>query len=475
MFDVLLFTGIVSPSHSKPLGAYNCANALRKAGYTCLVVDHSDTYTSKELSELLQIAASSKTFLIGISTTFLPRESVGVILQHCPDVKIVVGGSNANPQESNKDIDYVVLGYADSSIVDLANHLSKGTPLSNSHKNLWGRTIIDDRLAKEYDFVNSPIVWEPYDVVNQTTLPLEVARGCVFKCKFCSYPMNGKKQLDFIKDENVLIQQLEHNYQRYGVYRYTIIDDTFNDNKYKLTKIRSAIKKLSFTPEFWAYNRLDLIAADPERNIDLLYDIGIRATFFGIETLNESVGKIIGKGGSVKKQIAAVKLIREKYKDQLRMHGNFIIGLPHESVSSCVNTFNLLTQQELALHSWRFQPLRITNQDKHTWNSDITLNYKNYGYHIPEGQDADCVYWENEHLNYTRAEQLTDNLNQLSHNSSVMSEHVNRAWADLSLGYKETDLVKKGKDQGYLDSKHKEFIAVYKKELLEKLQQLKLT
>jgi radical SAM superfamily enzyme YgiQ (UPF0313 family) len=28
-------------------------------------------------------------------------------------------------------------------------------------------------------------------------LPIEIARGCIFKCKFCSYPLNGKQNLDF--------------------------------------------------------------------------------------------------------------------------------------------------------------------------------------------------------------------------------------------------------------------------------------
>jgi radical SAM superfamily enzyme YgiQ (UPF0313 family) len=466
MFDVILFTGVTEMPHSKPLGAYNCANALRSAGYSCLVVDHIQTYTSAELAKLLKVVGT-KTFLVGISTTFIAKEQIATILDLCPDTKIVVGGANVNLQESNTTINYAVLGYAENSIVNLANHLAKGTPLENSHKNLWGVVIIDDRMAKGYDFANSSIVWEPYDVVNQTTLPLEVARGCIFKCKFCSYPMNGKKQLDFIKDESVLIRQLEDNYQKYGIYRYTIIDDTFNDNNYKLTKMLEAIKKLSFQPEFWAYTRLDLIAADAERNADLLYNIGLRSTFFGIETLNRDSGSIIGKGGNIKKQIDAVKLIRNKYQDNLRMHGNFIIGLPRESMLSCTDTFYKLMNQELALHSWYFQALRITNPNRFAWNSEITLNYKDYGYSIPDRQEADWVEWKNEYTNFADAEKLAVRFNQLSSASSSTFEHVNRGWADQTLGYTRTDA--ENKSNGRLELKQKEFIAAYKQQLLDQL------
>jgi radical SAM superfamily enzyme YgiQ (UPF0313 family) len=50
--------------------------------------------------------------------------------------------------------------------------------------------------------------WLPTDVVNQQVLPLEVARGCIFRCKFCAYPMNGKQQLDFVRSESQLMYEL---------------------------------------------------------------------------------------------------------------------------------------------------------------------------------------------------------------------------------------------------------------------------
>jgi radical SAM superfamily enzyme YgiQ (UPF0313 family) len=431
MYNVIFFTDHTDELLvSLPLGAFKVAHILRNQGYSCLVVGNYSSFTVDDFKNLIESAVGDETFLIGFSTTFLNQIDVWhnrkgppkrrldqTIFPQGKDfentvikmfrnrnnkIKTVAGGATMSAEYSNKNIDYVCIGYSESSIVNLANHLTKNTPLENSYKNIWGRVIVDDRLAKSYNFQQGNMVWLPEDIVNFRALPLEVARGCIFQCKFCSFPMNGKKKLDFVKDMQILRQELEYNYETLGIDHYGIVDDTFNDHEEKLVAFRDMVQQLKFKPKFWCYARLDLIAKNP-KTLPLLYDIGIRAMTFGIESLNPSTAKIVGKGIKSQRLIDTVKLIKQNYPD-ISMHGSFIVGLPYESEASVRNTIKLVETQQFPLDSWTFQALRIFKLEMNNYPSDIDKNYKDYGYTL-RGEYPNSSYykWQNEHMNSDRA------------------------------------------------------------------------
>ena len=45
----------------------------------------------------------------------------------------------------------------------------------------------------EFDFTRSFTTYEHNDLTFHDVPILEVARGCIFKCAFCAYMLNGKK------------------------------------------------------------------------------------------------------------------------------------------------------------------------------------------------------------------------------------------------------------------------------------------
>ena len=54
------------------------------------------------------------------------------------------------------------------------------------------RTI---QMHGEFDFTRSFTTHEHNDFITPYDVPiLEVARGCIFKCAFCAYMLNGKKK-----------------------------------------------------------------------------------------------------------------------------------------------------------------------------------------------------------------------------------------------------------------------------------------
>jgi len=458
MYQVIILTG-VDPSSQwadlsenyrtnnagvPPLGAFNCANALRANDISCLVVNHVTNYSIAEINQLLDSAVTDQTLMIGISSTFwnidldlnnVPNNFKGIVDRYkywndqgsfdlqvlarlkkqFPKLKFVLGGFDVNANREAIGLDFMCIGYSEVSIVNIAKNLLYGTPIPKSHKNVFGTVVVDDREAASYDFANTYIHWLPEDVVNHTKLPIGIGRGCIFDCKFCSFPMRGKHNLDHVRSANSIVSELKYNYENYNIQKYIIVDDTFNDSREKLVAMRDAIKTLNFQPYFWCYARLDLIATRMD-TLDLLYEMGIRSMYFGIESLSKKTAMALGKGFSPEKQIATINLIKEKYPE-ITLHGNFIVGGPYETVEEVTNTAVMLRDGKIHLDSWKFNVMYIHPDPKTSWPSEFDLNWAKYGYRKKDVK-GDTLIWENDHMDFYQGRQLAIKLGSSEYRKS---------------------------------------------------------
>lgn len=502
MYDAVIFTDVTDTvTIYKAIGAYKIANTLRQHGYSCLVVDHLHAFKLDELKYIIDKSISTSTLFVGFSTTFfnnilnslnddgtitysstlsgiIPQgidfenELIHYIKTRNYKCKIVVGGTKAHANINDKNIDYSIIGYGEVSILSVVNHLKLDTPIPNSYKNLYGVTIVDNRKNEGYDFVNSKFEWQELDTGNAKVLPLEISRGCIFKCKFCSYPLNGKQNLDFIRHSDILYEELQSSYDKYKVENFYILDDTFNDNEYKLDVLQNTIKRLTFQPKFWAYTRLDLVAQNNSL-IDKLYDIGLRGIYFGIETLNKRTGLIIGKGFDRAKQINTIQQIRKRFDNNVLMHGSFILGLPEEDISSMRQTFDQLMNESIPLHTFIFHGLRLSKNDSVPFNSELGKNYKDYGYTEVDVDDSSpVVNWQNNYLDYKTAIQLANEFNYASQNSNRLYIPGQLGFSLKNLGYTDDYISNtKYKDLDWVDITNKKdlYIENYKQMLYNKL------
>jgi len=461
-----------------PLGAFSCANALRSAGFTCLVINHAINYTIKEINELLDKVVTDDTLMIGISSTFWNKHvnfntnntdnanPKGIanrydywkgqggfdsqvlfrLKKKFSKLKLILGGFDAIANREITGLDFMCIGYSDISIVNVAKYLLYGTAIPNCVKNIFGTVVVDDREAKTHDFNNDIMRWLPQDVVNHTKLPIGIGRGCIFNCTFCSTPMRGKKNLDNQRTATSMATELANNYEKYNIQTYVIVDETFNDSRYKLEVMRDAIKTLNFQPYFWCYARLDLITTRPD-TLELLYDIGIRSMFFGLESLNQTTAKAFGKGYSTEKQIATINYIKEKYPD-IMLHGNFIVGGPHETVDGVISIAEMLRDGKIQLDSWKFNAMYINPNYLTQWPSDFDLNWQKYGYR-EKSREGHVLIWENDHMDFYKARQLAALFNG--------PDYQNNKWGRT---YQQVEWYTEPEDISI-------FLPKYKKQLLE--------
>ena len=437
--NALIFTQIMQKqyAYSRALGAYRVATELRKAGYTCQVVDLFTKFTDEEMDKIINSFIGAETLVIGFSATFyeyidqqldtlqkkITGKEIQVPIDHLftlnypyhsermenwfskmkkinPNVKIVLGGSKAGNLTGSCDA-YAV-GYCDQAIVEYMKFLEGKNPFFQYEViNDKQIAFYGDRFTSKFEFTTSKVEWHESDhIMHNETLPIELARGCIFSCKFCSYPLNGKKKLDFIKTDDTLKEEFLRNYNDFGITRYVYCDDTHNDSVEKLERLHKVVNSLPFKIEYAAYLRHDLIYAHKE-TAQLLLESGLRSAIFGIETLNYESGKAIGKGLHPEKIKELLYWLREdKWKNEVALSSGFIIGLPHDTPETVNEWSKWILDKSCPLDSFHFEPLYITNTKIHNkfWRSEFEKSSEKYGYILGENG-----YWENEHYTFFTA------------------------------------------------------------------------
>ncbi len=508
-YDVVLFTDVTDTILvTKAIGAYKIADVLRENGYKVLVVDHLHTFTQDEFNKVIEKSVGSNTKFVGFSSTFFnatvdvrkdvstefgwmrtldehffpqgkefEKNAVTHIKKINPDCKILAGGVKAHKNITNRNVDYAILGYGETAVLNLANHLATGEKLGyGAAKNLWGVTVIDNAKGEDYIFGKTDFRWEDSDVLgNDKVLPLEISRGCIFKCRFCSYPLIGKEDNEHIRSAESLRKEMQDNYDRFGVEHYYVLDDTFNDNEAKLDRILDAVKQLTFQPKMWAYVRLDLLSK--RKDIDKLYDIGIRAMYHGIESIHPEAAKAVRKGGKKSDHIDMIRAVREKYGSRINMHAGFIIGLPGESLDDIKQTFDRLMSEDIPLHTFRFTALIMQRPSSVVWSSEFSRDYEKWGYVVEPEEEDDWMgmKWSTEFMDRNKAVEMAQYYIDQVQASDRMGITGQVSFALLNYGYTLEELADMRYNQiPWADIervKKVEFVNNYKQNLFDYLDQ----
>ena len=277
------------------------------------------------------------------------------------NVKWILGGSNSHSPLIKKEWVKFHM-YAENALLKWLNEQSGNTMQLEEFdiKN----TI---KYYDESDFI------EPYEF-----LQLELGRGCIFKCKYCSFPNIGKKPGTYLRCYDDLRKEVIENYDKWGVTRYYYTDDTVNESEEKVLMLLKLAQSLPFKIEWIGYCRADLIWANPH-TANWLTDSGLVSTDFGIESFNPFSSKIIGKGWSGKHAKDWLLKIKDDWKNKCSMELLMIAGLPGWSEKEYYEDHEWL--QSNNIDSYWFFPLYINpNFGTKGYHSEFDLNYKNYGY-----------------------------------------------------------------------------------------------
>ncbi len=276
----------------------------------------------KEANPKLKIA------FVGPHVTTLPERS----LNECPVIDFVC----------RREFDYSVVEYANgkplSEIIGISYRDANGKVVHNADRpdvmDLDSLPDVTDVYYRDMDVrrYNVPFLLYPF-------VALYTTRGCPAQCTFCLWPqtLSGhpwrKRSTDSVAREMAKAKE----YWPY-VKEYFFDDDTFNIQKARTVELCGKLKPLNMT---WSCT--SRVTTDYE-TLKAQKEAGCRLLIVGYESGDPQILKNIKKGATVER---ARQFTKDTKKLGLKVHGDFILGLPGESRESIRRTIDFAKELDV--------------------------------------------------------------------------------------------------------------------------------
>jgi hypothetical protein len=405
------------------LGGPKVAWITRQMGYSAQVIQRIHLLTVNQIVEICRPFIGKGT-VVGLSTTMLnwsyslgegitkePRYDSRVWairealwkIRDIFGVKIVVGGPAAALWGPWIKADETIIGYVENTLPPL---LTK-----------WFSHGIQKKITEPWDIKTCQFRWHESDCIQYNeSLPIETSRGCIFNCKFCAWDFLGKKKGSYVRNMDLIRDEMLDNYERFGTTNYWLMDATFNDDIDKVNMWCDMIEKLPFEITYSGFMRADLFYAH-KGSARRLHDTGMRGICFGLETFHPVASKAIGKGWNAKH---AVDYLPRLYEDELKgeclVFGSFIVGLPGETEDSLYKTAEIVAKWPWLTH--KFNPLGMRGDVENIPPGfEISLfsrEPEKYGYRFPDPNNP--FYWVTDIMDKKRANELAAELSRMHYN-----------------------------------------------------------
>ena len=305
----------------EPLGMECVAGALEIDGHQCKIIDLRIEGREKGLRKCWEFAPD----VVGIQCNFTTERHRGIrlareIKRHLPETFVVLGGHDASRDPTwfqDEAIDVVALGEGEDVMPPLVAALERGDDIAKS-PGLMINTKDGPRATgpaparRELDDLPMPArhLIEDYasDYYINFRKPLalmETARGCPFKCNFCSVWKFHEKSFREKSPERV-VEELK----AIDAPNIFITDDIFWLNVHRGKEMARQIKASGIRKYFTVQTRTDIICRHPEL-IEMWKDCGDFAIFLGLEKVDDEGLKSVNKNNKAQNNVRAIEILKE--------------------------------------------------------------------------------------------------------------------------------------------------------------------
>jgi radical SAM superfamily enzyme YgiQ (UPF0313 family) len=291
-----------------PLGLMTVA-ALLPAGWKKRLVDcNVERLTDRDL------AWADVALLSGMH---IQQPALAAIVERCRKrgLRTVVGGPIASSVPAAElKADHIVIGEAESLIVDLARDLQAG------------RALPLYQAAERPEMETSPLPDLSLIHMNRySTMTVQYSRGCPFNCEFCDIiEIYGRRpRTKAIAQVLAELDQLRAAGWRESVF---IVDDNFIGNKARAKELLVALAQWRQENQggFALLTEASLNLADDRELLQLMKDAGFVSVFLGIETPDESGLIASNKLQNTRRSLLESVATIQSYG--LQVMGGFILG-----------------------------------------------------------------------------------------------------------------------------------------------------
>src|ERR1700685_1132056 len=293
-------------------------------------------------AEVVQIARDYE-FVVGFTSTvgFLSDLRMArAMKEQKPDTKICFVGPQVQikPAESllaSSDLDFVVRGEFDHAVVEYAqgkpiseianaSYVKDGKVVHNPSRPVMQTAELDE-LPFATDVYQNNVEIEKYNVpfLLHPFVSFYTARGCPALCTFCLWPQTLSGHAWRTRSVESVAREFRQAHKMFPQAKeFFFDDDTFNIRKDRVLALCKEFKPVGFR---WSCTAR--VHGDYE-TLKAMADAGCRLLIVGFESGDAQILKNIKKGQTIEMGRAFVKNCK---KVGIRVHGDFITGLPGET------------------------------------------------------------------------------------------------------------------------------------------------
>ena len=305
----------------EPLGFICIAGGLEERGHVCKVVDLRIDGPDYGMEQTIAFAPD----IIGVQCNFTTErfrtvELARRVRKELPGVFVVVGGHDASREPEwfeREEFDAIAIGDGEEVMLPLVEALERGVdPAEVNGLHLrrgesWlttgpapARRNLDELPMPARHLISQ---YAPHYYINfrKPLALMETARGCPFKCNFCSVWKFHESTFREKSAARVVaeIEEIEAD-------SIFITDDIFWLDRIRGEELAVAIKEAGIRKHFTVQTRTDIICKFPHL-VEMWKDCGDLTIFLGLESVTNAGLAAVNKSNTADNNVQAIEILKD--------------------------------------------------------------------------------------------------------------------------------------------------------------------
>lgn len=399
MVKVLLVYSNVMKESWVPIGLMYIAANLRANGIDVKIIDtkFDDVMQAINLYDPTYVGLGGMTVMSQDAIEWGER-----IKSNFPHIQLIFGGVHFTfiPDDAKPIADIIVKGEAEKVFVEIC----KGGPLSMIKGIIFkcGDRYIDNGQWQQIEDLDS-LPLPAYDLIDisrysdelvtgEKAVSIMTGRGCPYNCAFCASPKLWRRRVRY-HSVSYTIGHIMYLINNYNLKNLRIMDDTFTCNNDRVIEFCKALKRNNINLKMTCLTNVNNANYEIFK---LMKDVGFDIVAFGLESVDETVLKLVDKNITEEKARRAIELA---HKAGLRTELLFMVGNMGDTKESLEKS--LAFSKTLGSYKVYFQlatpfPGSRFYDIAEKYGTVVDRDWKQYNHktvkYIPFALDADTMY-----------------------------------------------------------------------------------